>query len=223
MDNPALLSLRNLSFGYDPKRPLFVDARLDIFPQERLQVVGPNGIGKTTLLKIMSGLMPETGFSCQTYWKGNLSSLTQVRKNIAFVLDEPQLFVSLSGYENIEIFRLLWKSSNDYTTSVQSLCESFGIGNDLLGRPVKDYSLGTQHKLFLAMVVCCSAELCLMDEPFNTLDINSRNALVDWITNHPKRTFLIISHLSPEGLEFTKTLNVADLAAASIDSTKCSG
>ncbi|MBE3557350.1 MAG: ATP-binding cassette domain-containing protein [Firmicutes bacterium] len=210
MAKQLLLRIQHLTFGYEPNKPLFVDRALDIYPGERIQVAGPNGVGKTTLLKILSGMMRESELSYQASWKGQRTTLSQLRREIAFVLDEPQLFLELSGFENIEVFRLLWGCDAIYSETARSFCQRLGLDEKLLQEPVKNDSLGTQHKLFLTLVISRPASIYLLDEPFNTLDVASRQTLAEWMSSQQQKTFLIVSHLPQPGLAYTRVLDMVD-------------
>ncbi|PSR24774.1 MAG: ABC transporter ATP-binding protein [Sulfobacillus thermosulfidooxidans] len=207
----ALLSLNDLNFGYG-KESLFVNADIEIGEGETVRLTGANGTGKTTLLKILSGVI-DRGVQYRVQWRGqSVKSVDEIRQRISFAVDTPQLFEELSCKENIEVMQLLWELDTSYFDAVVDLCANMGMDETLFERPVKSCSLGTQHKLFLAMVLARPADLYLLDEPFNTLDQSSRGFIARRITNDPNHSYLIVSHLAQPGLEFNRTLNILDIA-----------
>ena len=207
----ALLSVNDLSFGYG-KVPLFVNADIEIGQGETVRLTGANGAGKTTLLKIFSGVI-DRGVQYRVQWSGqSVKSIAEVRKRISFAVDTPQLFQELSCNENIEVMQLLWGLDASYLDNVVDLCTNMGMDETLFERSAKSCSLGTQHKLFLAMVLARQADLYLLDEPFNTLDQSSRCFIARRITDDSSHSYLIVSHLAQPGLEFHRTIDILDIA-----------
>lgn len=208
----VLLSIRGLTFGFANADPLFVNASIEIGCNEVVRVTGPNGSGKTTLMRILAGAI-EPQSQGQVEWHGRLiKAVACIRQRISFASDTPQLFQELSCTENIEVMRLLWKADGTYTEQVLSLCESMGMDADLLKRPVKNCSLGTQHKLFLALVLARPAELYLLDEPLNTLDQTSRRFIVERIIKNHTRSYVVVSHVWPAGFDCDRSIDIRDIS-----------
>lgn len=204
-----MLCVRNIRFGYEPHKMLFSGLEFKIDEGERVHVRGPNGIGKTTLLKILSGMMPDWMVSYEAYWFGEPKTLPDLRPVIGFVTDKPQLFESLTGVDNTRVFQILWGCGDDYRRRVRELCDMFRLSAKDLAQPVESYSLGMRQKLFIALVLARSAKLFLLDEPFNGLDIESRNALVDWIKGKRDASFVVVAHVPYDGLVFNREFDLS--------------
>lgn len=206
-----LFSVNQLNFGYGPT-PLFVDADISIRKNETVRLIGANGSGKTTLLKILAGSLDQ-GVRYDATWCGKvLNSITDVRQCVSFAVDTPPLFQELSCRENIHVMQLLWGLTTGYVNEVERLCMSMEMDTNMWEQPAKSCSLGTQHKLFLAVVLARPASLYLLDEPFNTLDRESRDVVTQRITHDRDHAYLIVSHLAQAGLEFDRTIDIRDLA-----------
>ncbi|WP_083521303.1 ABC transporter ATP-binding protein [Alicyclobacillus kakegawensis] len=202
-----LLSVRELTYSYDGITKVFDNFELDIFSSETIQLIGLNGVGKSTLLRILTGLISDSKLRYKAYYKGISTSLAELRNKISYVPDNPQLFNKLTCEENIHFFRLLWNNDSDYEKRVRDMCDAFGI-TEMLGRKVDECSLGTQHKLFLSLSLSRRADIYLMDEPFNTLDVSSRVVLTQWIQSTRDSSHLIVSHVQQEGLVFSRVIEL---------------
>lgn len=129
-------------------------------------VVGPNGSGKTMLLRVISGLIRPT--------HGNVFVDGQtLHKDISFppnagiIIEKPELLPYFTGYENLkylaEIRRLV---SND---QIQKFMKMFALDPNSK-QPVKKYSLGMKQKLGVIQAIMENPDVLILDEPFNALD-----------------------------------------------------
>ena len=147
-DSLADLDLRGLARG---QTQILGALRLQVMPGETLAILGPSGIGKTSLLRVLAGL--ETRFS------GN----RRVTQALAFVFQEPTLLPWRSARQNIT---LLTGCSDE--EAVARLTEvGLGAQGDLFPGQM---SLGQQRRLSLARAFAVNPSLLLMDEPFVSLD-----------------------------------------------------
>ena len=137
-------------------------ARLDLVvgANERLLVIGPNGCGKTTLLRILSTLsVPDQG--TLTLFEGE----SNPRENLALMAHEPGVYEDLSATDNIRVIAQLASKS---TTSIPDILESVGLEDR--SEPVSTYSAGMRRRLALAVLLLQQPKLALLDEPFAQMD-----------------------------------------------------
>ena len=135
-------------------------------------VIGPNGVGKTALLKVMSGLHP---ISKGTYFASgikvnNSNQYNLARNGIAYVPQGREIFPLLSVKENLEIgFSCLEKEKKFIPSSI---FEMFPVLSDMLNRRGGDLSGGQQQQLAIARALVTKPKLLLLDEPTEGIQPN---------------------------------------------------
>jgi len=173
-DVSAILSVTNLSFGYDGRR-IVENLTLSLNSGERVALIGKNGCGKTTLLKLLLGeLKPESG-----------SIRLSGRAKIAYAPQEP---VMKSG----KIEEILREAGAD-TVKFSQITGSMGIERNIFDFSMSDLSDGERKKVDIALTLMEPANLLIWDEPLNSLDVQSREMLERMILKHSP-TILFVEH-----------------------------
>jgi len=137
-------------------------ARLDltIQPNERLLIIGPNGCGKTTLLRVLSTLLPAHQGSIN-WFNGD----TEPRKHIGLMGHDPGVYEDLSASDNLRVFSKLMGTEPGDTANLLQM-----VGLDDRSDPVARYSAGMRRRLALALLLQKQPRLALLDEPFAQMD-----------------------------------------------------
>ena len=146
---------------------------------ECIIVTGNNGVGKTTLLKILSGLIFDDNHN--TYFDD---------MNISALIEEPDFNANETGREIINY--LLDSACKE---NVIKYINDFGL-SDYIDFPIKKYSLGMKQKLALSIIFSKNSDIYLLDEPFNSLDSDSVDKLINIINNYKKsgKTIFVVTH-----------------------------
>ncbi|MBQ9940128.1 MAG: ABC-F type ribosomal protection protein [Clostridia bacterium] len=173
-----VLSVRNMSMSFGEKE-LFRDFSLEVKRGDKLFIVGSNGSGKSTFLKILRGIyQSDSGsfnFGSNTivgYYDQEYQGLTPEKT----VIDE------------------LWDTFENMThTQVRSLLALFLFKGDDIEKKVENLSGGEKARLTLAKLISSKVNVLLLDEPTNHLDINSREALEDALEGF-EGTVIVVSH-----------------------------
>ena len=166
-----MLTIEGLTAGYGSST-ILNSIELSIKPGERLAVLGPSGIGKTTLLRCIKGLM---SFGGKVSWRGN-----PVRKEdsaVAMVYQDLRLFPWLTCAGNIELpLKIAGVRRDERSERRRDQLARVGLP-DKGGRYPKELSGGEAQRIALARTLITRPELLLLDEPFSSLDAMNREAL----------------------------------------------
>ena len=174
-----VLRVNSLSFGYDTEKPLFSDFSLLVKKKDRLFFVGPNGCGKSTLIKLLMGtLKPSSGYieAGTNVLVGYYDQENQNLTDRNTVLDE------------------LWNAYPSLTElAVRSTLAAFRFIGDDVFKTVSMLSGGERARLTLAKLLLSDMNLLILDEPTNHLDIASREALEEALLDFDG-TIITVSH-----------------------------
>ncbi len=161
-------------------------------------LLGRNGAGKTTIMKMILGLTPVTSGEADVFGQNIKGREKRVYPRIGAIIETPGFYPNLTGTENLEIFARL--RGTTVPNAVKSALEVVGL-------PYKDkklfgkYSLGMKQRLGIAGAILHDPELLILDEPTNGLDpigiAEMRHFIKDLSTERGK-TILISSHILSE-------------------------
>ena len=168
----------NLSKSYEDKM-LFQKVSFDIKRGEKICLIGPNGVGKTTLLKILlNEIQPDTG----TVRQGH---------NVLFgYYDQEQQLLNSTN----TVLEELHSSYKLYTeTELRNLLGRFLFKGDDVFKQISSLSGGEKSRLALLKIMLSGSNFLLMDEPTNHLDISSKEVFEDALLDFPG-TLLMVSH-----------------------------
>lgn len=175
------LEAKNISFGYGD-RTLLNDASLKVEGGERVALIGPNGCGKTTLLRILCGLLKADEGSItlnEEIVEANTESIGFVQKSniwpqITLVFQDLQLFPTMTAIENC-CFGL---EDGEAKTKVNDYARILGVDYCLNRRPIH-LSRGEQQRISIIRAMVRNPLFLLLDEPTAALDQKSRSQLQD--------------------------------------------
>jgi len=194
--NPNPIQIENLSFSYGPVCVL-ENANVTIGQKEFISVVGPNGGGKTTLLKIMLGLLEPQSGSVSVF--GKVPTLG--RKLIGYLPQYTNLDAKfpVTALDVVLMGRLgKTRSLGFYTKSDREVARSMlaRVGLDKLEkRPLAALSGGQQQRVLIARALVSQPQLLLLDEPASSLDDYVEQELFDLLQELNKElTIIVVSH-----------------------------
>ena len=166
---------------------------LDVHPGELMHVSGPNGTGKTTLLRVVSGLLrPEKG---SVAWQGRSIAATaaEYQSALAYASHEPALKSDLTALENLRFTVGLKRRVT--AAELRSSLERTGVANcaDL---PARVLSAGQRRRVAMARVLAFRADLWLLDEPYTNLDGSGSSLLSALLAEHVGQggVALVVAH-----------------------------
>lgn len=176
--NREVLIARELAKSFENK-VLFKDVNLNVYKGENVFIVGPNGCGKTTLLKIVQGMLKQDGGE---YILGN-------NMKIAYY---SQASEELDA--NKTILEYVWDAHQKLTqTEVRKALAIFLFKGEDVNKQISTLSGGEKARVALLMIMLSESNFLILDEPTNHLDILSREALENALKEY-EGTMLIVSH-----------------------------
>lgn len=177
---PPVISFNDVSFGYSDSKMLFKNLNFGLDCDTRAAVVGPNGIGKSTLLGLISGALTPTSGHIYRNPKVRLAVFSQHHVDNIDLALTPLTYMATCYPDAKE-------------QQYRSHLASFGIGVDLAGQPMYTLSGGQKSRVALARVTWRKPHILLLDEPSNHLDIDAVDALAEGLALF-RGGVLMVSH-----------------------------
>jgi osmoprotectant transport system ATP-binding protein len=212
----AVVSLDAVSFGYRGHAPILRALKLDVSPGEILVLVGRSGAGKSTILKLVNGMLRPSSGSVLVEgrdtreWDG-----IRLRRRIGYVLQEIGLFPHMTVEANVGLVPRLegWPVERIRKRSHELL--------DLVGLPAPTYSArrpgelsgGERQRVGVARALAIDPPMLLMDEPFGALDPLTRFELRNEFTRIQRAlgtTVILVTHDMAEALTLAHRIGVLD-------------
>jgi iron complex transport system ATP-binding protein len=198
------LEIRDLKYSYN-KYPVLDGIQLDVREGEILGILGPNGCGKTTLLKNLNKNLSPMG-GCIMLDGTDLDTLAKrdIAKTVAVVPQTNEIRFSFTAREIVSMGRMPFQrtmegESREDAKIVDEAIEKVGLTH-LAGRHINTMSGGERQRVMIARALAQTPRILLMDEPTLHLDINTQLEALDLIYELSKKsglTVVIVSHDLP--------------------------
>ena len=186
-----LLALSHVSTGYEEEMVL-QDVNLEIYPSDFIGVIGPNGGGKTTLVKVILGILSpfrgKLSFPGGKPRMGYLPQISQIDKGFPITVRE----LVASGLKS----RHGWfpRLSREQKRQVQQMLDESGL-SALANRPIGELSGGQMQKAFLGRALINHPQLLILDEPNTFVDKGFEQELYRWLGElNQKMAIMLVSH-----------------------------
>lgn len=191
-----ILTTENLTKTYG-KAVAADGINLHIKKGEVYGLIGRNGAGKTTILKMLCGLATPTGGTF-TFMGKTREELSNDRSKIGALIETPSLFPKMSAFQNVKLKCLAFGiNDNKY---VNSLLEQVGLAN--VGKKnTQSFSLGMRQRLGIALALVGNPEFIILDEPINGLDpqgIAEMRTIIHKLSKEMGMTVIVSSHILDE-------------------------
>jgi zinc transport system ATP-binding protein len=189
---PLALELEHVDFGYTPGRLVLRDVSLAVEAGEFVAIAGPNGGGKTTLLRLVLGLERPTRGSVRVAERARIAYLAQ-RSQIGVHAPVTVRELVEAGRASKRMVGRLRPADRD---AVEAAIERVGL-SALARRPLTRLSGGQQQRAFIAKALAAEPRLLVLDEPTTGVDVEAQEALaglLDRLHSELGVTILYVSH-----------------------------
>lgn len=195
LNNKVLLEVKNLTKIYGKNRALD-NISFDVYKGEFLSILGSSGCGKTTLLKIVIGLLEET--EGQIYMNGDdITNAHPANRQMGLVFQDYALFENMTVLQNVEYALKIKPEFKGKSHDIaMNIITKIGLLNHINKKP-SQLSGGQQQRVAIARTLALNPEIILLDEPMSSLDVDTRLKLRKEIKDIQKEfntTMIYITH-----------------------------
>jgi ABC-2 type transport system ATP-binding protein len=171
------------AFGTSGEKLVLNDVSLEVGENEIFGFIGLNGIGKTTLIKIIIDLLDHDGGGVEIF--GVDKTLPEARKNIAYLPEKFQPSTQIKGVEFLKFVAGFHKQKLNLDQA-KEIAAALDLNPEALNLKIGSYSKGMTQKLGLLATFLSAAKLIILDEPMSGLDPRARIALKKQLVNYKK-------------------------------------
>ncbi len=173
-----IMNVEDISFGYEAKRPLLQDLSFTVGGTDRICIIGKNGKGKTTLLKLLANALPlqkggvkyHPSAVCGFYEQTNISTLVDTR-----TVEE----------------EILYSAQQVDRQATRNICGTMMFEGDKALKKISVLSGGEKSRVLLGKILATPTNLLLLDEPTNHLDMDACDALISALDSFPGAVILV--------------------------------
>lgn len=188
-----ILEVKNLKKIYKNGRGI-TDISFDIKQGEIIGLLGPNGSGKTTIMKSITGLVRPNEGTVKICEKDISEDFEKAIVNVGCLIENPSLMGNMSCHNNLKLISNYYDKID--TSRIDEVLQMTGL-DSYKNDKVKTFSLGMKQRLAIAMAIYQKPKLVILDEPANGLDIEGTKELRRIVSELAKEfmiSFLISSH-----------------------------
>jgi lantibiotic transport system ATP-binding protein len=195
--NSLIVSTDKLNFSFGGSQKILEDLSLAVPKGSIYGFLGPNGAGKTTTIRLLLGLLKNQSGTIRLFGQDFVKNRIALLSRLGSLIEQPSLYLHLTGRENLEIFRLSYRCNKKRIGEVLDLVGLSQAAN----KKAKAYSLGMKQRLAIAISLMHEPELLILDEPTNGLDptgIIETRELIKKLNHESGKTIIVSSHLLTE-------------------------
>ena len=186
-----ILEIKNLFFTYD-KQNILEDINLDILENDFLAIIGPNGGGKSTLLKLILSLLKTKKGQILKHIENDCIGYVPQNTNLNIDFPITALEVVLMGHTTRKK-KLFGYSKEDIQCAIDSL-KQVSMGN-FANSKIGDLSGGQRQRVFIARALCSNPQMMLLDEPTASIDVKGQKEIYELLKELNKKiAIVVVSH-----------------------------
>lgn len=192
-----ILEITNLKKQYKNGRGV-ENVSLTVHKGEVVGLLGPNGSGKTTTMRVVTGLSTPNSGSVKIFGEDILENYEKAAEKMGALIEMPAIYLNMTAWQNLKIAAAYYDGvDDDRIRHILSLVHLDSYRNDKTGR----FSLGMKQRLGIALALLSNPEFVVLDEPANGLDIEGIIQIREMITALCEKhgvAFLLASHIASE-------------------------
>ena len=194
-----LIKFENVSKGYENGIKVIDNLNFTIHSEEFITLIGKSGCGKTTLLKLINGLIkPDSGKIFIRDKEIRQWDIIELRRSIGYVIQQIGLFPHMSIEDNIGyVLNIKKVSKQERAKQAKELIELVGLSSEYLKKYPRELSGGQNQRVGVARALAANPDIILMDEPFGAVDDITRRALQEEmlkLNERVKKTVVFVTH-----------------------------
>ncbi len=192
----SIIEIKNLSFSYD-KQKILEDINLNVEEKDFLAIIGPNGGGKSTLLKLILGINMVKDGSIHTFGevpKKNLSKIGYVPQNTNVNTDFPIKVIEVVLMGHIGTKRPLFGYAKEETMCAMGALAQVGM-EKFADAKIGSLSGGQRQRVMIARALCAHPQILILDEPTSSIDVDGQKQIYELLkVLNNYITIIVVSH-----------------------------
>lgn len=195
--NEIILQTKNLTKKYG-RYTILDNVSIKLEKKHIYGFIGENGAGKSTFMKIITGLTYPTSGNYSIMGKSSGREREKVRRNIGSMIEEPALYPNYTIFQNLELQRML--VGNPDKSIIDKVLDMVDL-SDVKNKKARNLSMGMKQRLSIAMALLGNPQILILDEPINGLDpknIVALRNLLQKLNEERDITIFISSHILSE-------------------------
>ena len=195
--NPLVIEIRNLSFSYN-RHKILENINLEVYEKDFFAVIGPNGGGKSTLLKLVLGLIPiqkgEIKIFGENLNRENLYKIGYVPQNTNINIEFPIKVIEVVLMGHIGTKRPLFGYAKEEIACAMGALGQVGM-QDFAYKKIGELSGGQRQRVMIARALCANPKILILDEPTASIDIEGQRRIYRLLKELNKNiTIIVVSH-----------------------------
>lgn len=187
-----MIKVKNVTKVFNETNKAVDNISFEVNPGEIVGFIGPNGSGKTTTLKLLTGIYQKDSGEITVAGYDVDKEVLEAKKNIGYISDSPDMFLRLKGIEFLNLIADIYEvSTTKRKQRIRELTKAFGL-EDILESEMISYSHGMRQKMMVIAALIHEPDVWILDEPLIGLDPESAHQLKKMMKEHAKKGHAVL-------------------------------
>ena len=187
-----MIKVKNVTKVFNETNKAVDNISFEVKPGEIVGFIGPNGSGKTTTLKLLTGIYQKDSGEITVAGYDVDKEALEAKKNIGYISDSPDMFLRLKGIEFLNLIADIYEvSTTKRKQRIRELTKAFGL-EDILESEMISYSHGMRQKMMVIAALIHEPDVWILDEPLIGLDPESAHQLKEMMKEHAKKGHAVL-------------------------------